>query len=136
MPILSNPRHERFAQELAKGKPATEAYEAAGFKPNEGNAGRLNRNEQVRKRLAELQATSAERAGFTLEGLLDRAERAYELAMKIDEPNAAINAVKEMGILSGQRVEKRENENTNKHYVIGGEPIDDVTDWLSEHRPN
>ncbi len=31
MPALSNPRHEMFARELAKGKTADEAYEAAGL---------------------------------------------------------------------------------------------------------
>jgi phage terminase small subunit len=34
MPVLSNPKHERFAQELAKGKTADEAYQLAGCKPN------------------------------------------------------------------------------------------------------
>lgn len=113
MPILSNPRHERFAQELSKGRSATEAYEAAGFKPSRHNAARLSTNDNIRARLAELQAASAERAKITLEGLLDRADRAYDLAMRIEEPNAAINAVKEMGILSGDRVEKSERKNLN-----------------------
>jgi hypothetical protein len=31
MPILSNPRHEKFAQALAEGKPASAAYEEAGY---------------------------------------------------------------------------------------------------------
>ena len=31
MPILSNPRQERFAQELAKGKRVDEASEIAGI---------------------------------------------------------------------------------------------------------
>lgn len=33
MPALDNPRHERFAQELAKGKTADEAYQTAGLMP-------------------------------------------------------------------------------------------------------
>ena len=32
MPILSNPRWERFAQELANGVPAPKAYVTAGYK--------------------------------------------------------------------------------------------------------
>ena len=35
MGILANPRHERFAQALAKGKTATEAYVEAGYEPCE-----------------------------------------------------------------------------------------------------
>lgn len=33
MPVLSNQRHEAFAQALAKGSSADAAYEMAGFKP-------------------------------------------------------------------------------------------------------
>ena len=41
MPALENQRHERFAQELAKGKTATEAYVLAGYKPNMRGNGRM-----------------------------------------------------------------------------------------------
>ena len=35
MPPLENAKHERFAQELAAGKTAVDAYEAAGYRHNE-----------------------------------------------------------------------------------------------------
>jgi hypothetical protein len=41
MPTLQNPRHEKFAQELAAGKSAAEAYAHCGYKPNYGNCIRL-----------------------------------------------------------------------------------------------
>ena len=53
MAILTNPRHEQFAQNLATGMSATEAYAKAGYKANEGNAWRLSRNEQVLERVSE-----------------------------------------------------------------------------------
>ena len=56
MPALSNPRHELFAQVLAAGCSATEAYVKAGYRLNKGNAGRLKTNENIRKRVEELQA--------------------------------------------------------------------------------
>jgi phage terminase small subunit len=40
MPILENPKHERLAQEHAKGKAADEAYQLAGYTENRGNAAR------------------------------------------------------------------------------------------------
>ncbi|WP_456637087.1 hypothetical protein [Bradyrhizobium sp. USDA 10063] len=61
MRSLRNPKHERFAQELAKGKTADEAYQLAGFKPNRGNAARLKANESIRARVNELQTRVAER---------------------------------------------------------------------------
>lgn len=56
MPTLVNPRHERFAQELAKGKTADESYPIAGFKENRHNAAALAREEHIKARVAELLA--------------------------------------------------------------------------------
>lgn len=60
MTILSNPRHERFAQELAKGKSQVEAYETAGFKNGQKNAHRLGSDEGILRRVAEIQSERAE----------------------------------------------------------------------------
>ena len=69
MPMLANPRHERFAQELAKGKSADQAYQNAGYAANRGNARRMKANEHVQKRVAELQGRAAERTEVTIESL-------------------------------------------------------------------
>lgn len=108
MPVLINPRHERFAQELAKGKTADDAYATAGFKPNRGNASTLKANQSIIDRLAELQGKSAEVAMVTRVSLIAEAEAARVLAMSIENPSAAISAVREKGILSGERVERAE----------------------------
>jgi phage terminase small subunit len=39
--ILKNPKHELFAQGLAKGETNDRAYELAGYAPNHPNAARL-----------------------------------------------------------------------------------------------
>lgn len=59
MPVLKNARHERFAQELAKGATATKAYELAGYKPHDGNAATLRGKQSVLDRVAELQGEIA-----------------------------------------------------------------------------
>lgn len=65
MPVLSNTRHERFAQELFAGKTADEAYVLAGFKRNRGNASRLKADESILARVEELKSAAAERAQVT-----------------------------------------------------------------------
>lgn len=55
MPSLTNARYERFAQALAQGKSADEAYADAGYRPNRGNASTLKANQSVQARVAELQ---------------------------------------------------------------------------------
>jgi phage terminase small subunit len=51
---LSNPRYERFAQDLAAGIDINKAFEAAGFKPNKGNARALRAREEVAYRIKAL----------------------------------------------------------------------------------
>lgn len=70
MPALSNPKHELFAQQLAQGATADDAYVLAGYKPNRGNAARLKANDSLRARVAEIQAAGAERAEVSVEGVL------------------------------------------------------------------
>jgi hypothetical protein len=113
MGVLSNPKWELFAQALAKGKTADEAYQLAGYAENRGNASRLKANDSVMKRVAELQEAPAKRLAVTLESLLMEAEEIREKALLAGSYAAAIAAVKEKGVLSGVRVEKRENTNRN-----------------------
>jgi len=63
---IQNPRYERFAQELAAGKTADAAYEAAGYRKHRGNAARLSANERIKDRVREIQAVGAERAAVTV----------------------------------------------------------------------
>ena len=54
MPVLKNPKHEAYAQAVARGINKTKAYTDAGYKYSEQSASRLSRNVQVRARIAEL----------------------------------------------------------------------------------
>ena len=67
---LANSRYELFAQEKAKGASDSKAYEAAGFKPNPKNAGRLKKIKDVQDRIDELLSISAKAVGITLENVL------------------------------------------------------------------
>lgn len=69
---LANTRHERFAQELAKGKTADEAYQLAGYAENRGNATRLKANESVQNRVSQLQGKAAVRTEITVAAITDR----------------------------------------------------------------
>lgn len=73
--ILPNPKHEKFAQALAKGKTADEAYAEAGFKPNRGNASRLKANESIAARVEEIVGKGAEKAEVTVERVLKELSR-------------------------------------------------------------
>lgn len=57
MPVIENPKHERFAQALFEGMTQDAAYEWAGFAPDRGHAARLAANGSIQERLSELLAT-------------------------------------------------------------------------------
>ena len=101
MGILTNPRHELFAQELAKGKSATEAYAGAGYKPCRQNAARLTTNDDIRARLAEIQAQAAKKSEVTVQSLLDELEHARARADSLDQLGEAVKAISEKAKISG-----------------------------------
>ena len=60
MPVLRSAKHERYCQNRVEGQTNHEAYANAGYKPNRGNAARLNANESIQGRIRELQGNAAE----------------------------------------------------------------------------
>lgn len=113
MPALENAKHERFAQALAKGKTADEAYVLAGYAENRGNATRLKANESVLKRVAELQDLGSLRAEVTLESLIREAGEIQEAAKTEKQYSAATAALTAKAKLAGLWIDKAENTNRN-----------------------
>jgi hypothetical protein len=75
---LKNARHEKFAQELAKGNTKLDAYVSAGFKPDRGAATRLSANVNVSARIDELKGKAAERCVITADEIAQRLLRIAE----------------------------------------------------------
>lgn len=120
MPVLSNPKWELFAQELAKGTTAEKSYEIAGYKPNRGNAVTLKQNESISERVVELlaerekmhgQATAkaVERVALTKEWILgkliDNAERALQAQQAKDAEGQPIGDFKYEGSVANRALE-------------------------------
>lgn len=100
MPVLSNQRHESFAQALAKGKTADEAYAQAGYRPNRKNAWRLKTNEGIAARVAELSAKAAEKAEWSAADRLAALKRISDAAEEKD-PRVAVSAIGEANKMQG-----------------------------------
>lgn len=62
MPALASAKYEAFAQALAKGLAASDAYVSAGYKESRSAASRLSANVNIQARVAELVSKGAERA--------------------------------------------------------------------------
>jgi len=116
MPVLANPRHEKFAQLLAEGKTMTVAYELCGYRPSRGNASHLADKQSIRDRVhqlttepvAAIAARDIARAKVTAESLLHEAEQARVGAMESKQYNAANTAIKNKSVLAGVWIERAE----------------------------
>lgn len=85
---LKNARRERYAQERAKGKAIGEAYADAGFSPNAGNAGRLDKEPDVAARVLELQQRAAEKVELTVASVTSKLLSLSEKAEGMDGSGA------------------------------------------------
>jgi hypothetical protein len=128
MPPLDNPRWEHFAQELAKGHRAQDAYVAAGYKANPGNATRLKLNEKIFARVKELLDRSAARAEVTVASLLNELEEARKLAAEINQPSAAVAATLGKAKVAGLIVERKE---VGKPGDFEGMNVDELRDYIT-----
>ena len=128
---LRNTKHERFAQELAEGKSMSEAYEAAGYKPNRSHASRLVTNGNIRGRVAELQDAAAAETQITVESLIKEAADIQERATKAGQFSAAITALTAKAKLCGKWVDRTEQKNSNVNYVVSDQPMTEE-EWVAE----
>jgi len=112
MPVLANPRHEKFAQLMAEGKTATEAYDAAGYRHSRFNASKLANNPAVKERVIQITTKITSQAAFsqqiTKEKLIEWHNEIREEGKKNSQLSPAETAIKEISILTGHRIEKSE----------------------------
>jgi phage terminase small subunit len=128
---LRNTKHERFAQELAEGKSMSEAYEAAGYKPNRSHASRLVAKGNIKGRVAELQDAAAAETQVTVESLINEAADIQERATKAGQYSAAIAALVAKAKLAGRWMERAEQRNTNVNYVVSDQPMTEE-EWVAK----
>lgn len=112
MDPLPNPRHERFAQNVAASQPLHEAYTSAGFRGNASNARRLRSDEAVWERIEALKREIGERAvekvanaiasaAYSKDDAMREAKAVYDMALGLGQTGPAGMAVKLRAQLSG-----------------------------------
>jgi len=113
MSALKNTRHERFAQELAKGKSQRQSYVIAGYKTHISNPSKLAKDKRIVARVAELgserakiDAMAVEKAAETLgidktwvmARLVENAERALQRVPMTNEDGSVVGYRYEGGV--------------------------------------
>lgn len=98
---LKNARHERFAQELAKGKSQEEAYRDAGYRGDRTAASRLATKDNIGERVTEIKERIAEnaetRAAIDAAWVLRKAAELHDKALKEKQLSVAKGALDIIG---------------------------------------
>jgi hypothetical protein len=120
MPVLSNAKHELFANALAEGKSALDAQVIAGYAKNRGNATTLKQNKLIQKRVADLlerrsevEAKATEKAATSLAidrewvmgRLKENAERALQVIPVKDKEGTPTGEFKYEGSVANRALE-------------------------------
>ena len=112
MAPLKNPRHEKFIQEIAKGKSQGEAYKDAGYDAEghgaESAGNRLLKKEEVAARLAELQGMAAAAIDVTVQTLIAEAADIQAAALAANQHAAAVSALTAKAKLAGLWIDRKE----------------------------
>ncbi len=133
MGALRNGRRERFAQLVAQGRAAADAYAEAGFRADRKNAHRLASDPEVRARITDLQERGAMRSEVTLADVTANLKRIATAAE--DEGGAAGLSVAraawmDVAKLNGLVVDK--SESVNITHTISDEPMSDE-EWAAAY---
>jgi phage terminase small subunit len=111
MPRGSKGRLVRFSRTLATGMRPYEAAIAVGYPDGpsaKSNARKRACRPDVKRMVAEIRKPAADRLEITQDELIKRADEIFRLAMASGQLGAAVNALKELGVLSGKRIERAE----------------------------
>ncbi len=113
MPVLDNLQHETFCQEIAKGAGVGEAYAVAGYDcANKGaaaaSASRLLKTAKIQARVSEILNQAATRAVVSVQKVLEKLDRAYDLAERLEQPAAMVTASMGLAKVAGLIVDKKE----------------------------
>jgi hypothetical protein len=109
MPALKNQKHENFAQLIvhgaAQGLTQAQMYKLAGYRA-EGHAAamaasRLMKNDDIRRRVAEIGAPAARKAAITAESLIEDFDAVIAGASRKDQWSAVNRAIELRGKLKG-----------------------------------
>lgn len=109
-------QQRRFADFVLEGKTQIEAHRLAGYKGKTDNAraasaSEILRNPNVILYMEERRVNASSKAEVTLEWLIEQAKDVLVAAKGDASHAAAIAAIKELGVLSGKRIETRHNLN-------------------------
>jgi hypothetical protein len=124
MPVLKNTKHERFAQELAKGISASQAYVNAGYKPHHDNPSRLRGDEGIQARVTELQQRASKSVDITIASLTKMYLEDRKLATELGQASAAKGCLDSLAKLHGLMIDRKETGGPGEFARMSDDELD------------
>ena len=129
MSVLSNPKHELTAQELAKGATHREAYKAAGYQATttnslDANSSRLISSDKVKSRVQELQMEASKTIAITLEGQIAKLEDLLNQAKQLKQISAGVSAIDKQNELMGLKISRVESKRVDDFAHMSDEELE------------
>lgn len=131
MPVLTNTRRERFAQEIASGKTITEAHIVAGYTSSDGNASKLSKHPEIATRVKEIMEMSARDVEVTLGSLIREAGEIQVAAIGIGQMAAAVSALTAKAKLAGLWIDRKETGAPGEFADIENMGVEDLRAFLA-----
>ena len=134
MPVLRNPRHEKFSQLVASGIKPANAYITLGYSGNGApqSAANLLKRADVRERIAEILSVAAqsvaEEIAFDHKRVLHRLDVLSHKAEELKQIAAAIRAEELIGKERGMFIDRTDNMNRNMSIeeLLDAQPKDEL----------
>lgn len=142
MPVLENPKHERFChlviEGARKGLSQGAIYELAGYKARGHSAEQLGsqllKNVEIQQRIAELSAPAVRKTQITAESLLNTLEANILAATEKGQHGAVNGSVALMAQLRGLLIDRVEVGEAGE--FAGCTTVDQIVDkWLEADDP-
>lgn len=119
MKPLENQRHELFAQYIAKGHSAIDAYTRAGYLPHRSSASQLLANPNIKERVDELMIAGAEKSEISVARVLE------ELA------KIAFTDLSEFGEWNGNRIVLKDSKTLPKELTAVVSEVKNTKDGVA-----
>jgi phage terminase small subunit len=129
MSILENPKWELFAQALAKGETADQAYVTAGYKENRGNAARLKAKQNILNRVAEILEKAAVRTEITVQSLTEMYLDDRRMARALGQMGVSKGAADSIAKLHGLMIDRAELKHVDEFENMDGQKL---LAWIEE----
>lgn len=127
MAALKNAKHEAFAQGLAKGLSASDAYVEAGYQPSRSAASRLSTNVNIERRVGELKNKVAKKVEVTIESLAAEYDEVRTLAIAEKQLGAANQSTAGKAKLFGLGVENRRMSGSVQIITLTAKDLDGLS---------